>query len=359
MAARAPAVRVSKLPRHIFFMILVVGIHSLQAQDHFQFVTTNNYQTIYLHELTYGYGVPLDTDDEIGVFDGDLCVGAEVYSDGEWQQMQAWVDDSQTNYQDGFIEGNLMSFRFWDASLEEEFIVDGVEYIEDVDNGWDTSGEFHSAVIAGVNLSGRNWPTYVYPDDFVHITGPSSGAVLGMVTIDGVPPVEGEDIIAAFEPVGGICVGTGSFLDYPDWEMFGNIIGLNIYGDDTTTPEDDGMNPGDNFLLVVYDASENRTITYTGPYTAPDDTSFSQWENTNGGPMPAYNDYTQVYSFVCDEDEENCWVGEALNNPPVADDLSLTTDEDILLEIILPGSDGDGDSLTFSIVNVPLSGIYL
>jgi hypothetical protein len=123
--------------------------------------------------------------------------------------------------------------------------------------------------------------------------------VYAQVTIDGFQAEDdGVDIIAAFEPVSGICVGTGEFTSG------GNIYGLNIYGDDSTTPEDDGMNPGENFLLVVYDASANRTITYTQ--------EFDQWSNQNGAVIPAYSDWQAVYEFNCSAD--NCWDGGV---PPV------------------------------------------
>ena len=57
--------------------------------------------------------------------------------------------------------------------------------------------------------STRDWPTYVYPDAFSFITTPLSGAFLGQVTVDGFQAEDdGVDIIAAFEPVSGICVGT-------------------------------------------------------------------------------------------------------------------------------------------------------
>ena len=162
----------------------------------------------------------------------------------------------------------------------------------------DTSHQpFDPSIESTVNITVAeeiDWPTYVYPDVFSFVTTPLSGAFLGQVTVDGFQAEDdGVDIIAAFEPVSGICVGTGEFTSG------GNIYGLNIYGDDSTTPEDDGMNSGENFLLVVYDASENRTITYTQ--------EFDQWSNQNGAVIPAYSDWQAVYEFNCSED--NCWDG--------------------------------------------------
>jgi hypothetical protein len=121
------------------------------------------------------------------------------------------------------------------------------------------------------------------------------------------------DIIAAFEPVSGICVGTGEFTSG------GNIYGLNIYGDDSTTPEDDGMNPGENFLLVVYDASANRTITYTQ--------EFDQWSNQNGAVIPAYSGLAAVYDSIA---VQTCWDGgiPPTKQSAIADDQSVSGNEE-------------------------------
>ncbi len=46
------------------------------------------------------------------------------------------------------------------------------------------------------------------------------------------------------------------------------------------------------------------------------------------------------------------------NDAPTVDDLSFTTDEDILLEVVLVGNDIDGDNLTIEVVEQPSNGIY-
>ncbi|NIS81747.1 MAG: tandem-95 repeat protein, partial [Anaerolineales bacterium] len=45
-----------------------------------------------------------------------------------------------------------------------------------------------------------------------------------------------------------------------------------------------------------------------------------------------------------------------VNDPPVADDQAVTTDEDTSVGITLAGSDVDGDALTYSVVDAPASG---
>ena len=62
--------------------------------------------------------IDLTTDDEIGIFDGDNCVGAGKL-EGPIEQsfsMVASTDDPGTPEIDGFTSGNEISFRFYDAS---------------------------------------------------------------------------------------------------------------------------------------------------------------------------------------------------------------------------------------------------
>ncbi|MBU1469888.1 MAG: hypothetical protein KJ723_04285 [candidate division Zixibacteria bacterium] len=64
----------------------------------------------------------LDTCDEIGVFDGDLCVGASVFM-GEWPlDLMAWEDDPMTDSVDGYTDGSQIVFRIWNYSTEVEVI---------------------------------------------------------------------------------------------------------------------------------------------------------------------------------------------------------------------------------------------
>jgi hypothetical protein len=65
---------------------------------------------------------------------------------------------------------------------------------------------------------------------------------------------------------------------------------LSIYGDDNTTPDiDEGMSSGEDFILKIWDSSENIIWDY------PE--NFSGWYNNNGAPMEGYNDPYVVYDF--------------------------------------------------------------
>jgi len=118
---------------------------------HFSFDSTAFYQPIILVSLSY-MNAELEDGDEIGAFDGDLCVGAVEYnSTNPPEFFQAWADDGFTPQLDGFIEGNTISFRYWDKSEATEINPLTIDYTPF--NGWDTSGEFSQDAITGVELS--------------------------------------------------------------------------------------------------------------------------------------------------------------------------------------------------------------
>ncbi len=134
-----------------WFIGIYLLIYCLNAQTlHFQFTSTDNFEPIFVNEIvsedfTPEYGV-----DEVAVFDGFLCVGASVLFE-DVTQISAWVDDAITSQVDGFMQGNLMSFRYYDASENKMWTIAEVEFIEW--EGWDTSGRFILGSICGVNFN--------------------------------------------------------------------------------------------------------------------------------------------------------------------------------------------------------------
>jgi len=62
----------------------------------------------------------LDTCDEIGVFDGELCVGAAIVTADSTLGIVAWQDDPQTSSVDGYRCGESMTFRLWRAGAATE-----------------------------------------------------------------------------------------------------------------------------------------------------------------------------------------------------------------------------------------------
>jgi len=128
------------------------------------------------------------------------------------------------------------------------------------------------------------------PALFAHTPTSSSGVFYGQAQIDGLPG-EASDWIAAFDESGN-CAGAAAL------QVSGGIgyISLAIYGNDPTTPAvDEGMDPGESFKLVLYDASADAYYEYPN-VAAP--TLFPGWSNTFGTPMPAYNDVNTIYNFL-------------------------------------------------------------
>ena len=68
----------------------------------------------------------IENGEEIGVFDvtvsGDtLCVGATVFAGSYPLGLTAWIDNSQTSEQDGYVPGHTMIFKIYDASSGTEY----------------------------------------------------------------------------------------------------------------------------------------------------------------------------------------------------------------------------------------------
>jgi hypothetical protein len=74
----------------------------------------------------------LSPGDEIGVFDGDLCVGSVVINEETGKHISVTVsyDDPETVVKDGFIEGNDILLRLWDSETAEEKSLERVEVVK-------------------------------------------------------------------------------------------------------------------------------------------------------------------------------------------------------------------------------------
>jgi hypothetical protein len=103
-------------------ILIMLGGGIASGQDHFNPVEkTGVYSPIVITEATIN-GSVLEIGDEIGVFDGSLCVAAEVY-EGEFPlscsaSMQYVSPNNDTL--PGAVSGNPMYFRAWDKSYSQE-----------------------------------------------------------------------------------------------------------------------------------------------------------------------------------------------------------------------------------------------
>lgn len=85
--------------------------------QHFSFTenTGSSYDLLVTAATIHGLG--LGPGDEVGVFDGMLCVGAVCWSLPP-VDLVAWGDDPQTPEKDGYECGRHMWFRIWDESRQ-------------------------------------------------------------------------------------------------------------------------------------------------------------------------------------------------------------------------------------------------
>jgi len=97
--------------------------------------------------------------DEIGVFDGDLCVGASVFRNNWPMAITAWKDDSQTETVDGYVNNNLMIFRIWHNTSDVE--IDDFDVIYESGDGTFDSGPYARLSL----LCNERQPMIIWVDD--------------------------------------------------------------------------------------------------------------------------------------------------------------------------------------------------
>ena len=152
------------------------------------------------------------------------------------------------------------------------------------DNSLELDNPAFNTLKLKITPSGDTEPPDENPWEGLVTHTPASGVFLGQATIGGELASEG-DWVAAFDEVGNIAGALA--LTLYDGDAYLNLV---IYGDDITTPDvDEGINPGEDFTLKIWDSSEDIIWNY------PE--SFGGWYNNNGAPMEGYNDPSVVYDF--------------------------------------------------------------
>jgi len=106
-------------------IILLLGTFVFSNAQHFVPVWTGNgynHMNIYLTEATID-GVSVQIGDEIGVFDGTVCVGVGVITvnTADYLEIRVSQDDPVTGPVDGFTPANPINFKIWDKSETFEY----------------------------------------------------------------------------------------------------------------------------------------------------------------------------------------------------------------------------------------------
>jgi parallel beta-helix repeat protein len=97
----------------------------------------------------------LVADDEIGLFSGNLCVGAQILTkeinsadNSTYLTIQASQDDGSNN---GFIDNDTIIVKMWDHSSQVEILAKAVVYRDDMPT-WITSGKYSAGATAVVEI---------------------------------------------------------------------------------------------------------------------------------------------------------------------------------------------------------------
>ena len=138
-----------KIYTYFLLAVLILSFSKITiAQTHFTPIYGNvnpgDFMNLNLMEAKVN-GINLEAGDEVGFFDGDICVGVGVLTkslEDTWDLLTfagiAGADDLDTPAKDGYTAGKAISYRFWDASEEEEIILVTPTYY-DVSNGVEVS----------------------------------------------------------------------------------------------------------------------------------------------------------------------------------------------------------------------------
>ncbi|MBZ0264886.1 carboxypeptidase regulatory-like domain-containing protein [bacterium] len=185
---------------------LTVEVTGDLLEPHFQSVDpTGDPYAIILDEVIFEDN-EVEAGDEIGIFDGDLCVGAVVIT-GEYPlPMTAWESEPARDLP-GYTPGNEMNFRLWDRSTQREFNTD-VEYLEG-------DGNFDFGPFSQVTL------TVIYENILVV---PLNGNYFELVSVNLVP--QNLDASAIFGDIANLLIAyqnNGDIFLPPDINTIGEI----------------------------------------------------------------------------------------------------------------------------------------
>lgn len=99
---------------------------AIVQDNHFTTVWSSPYQpmNIYIKSATLN-NIPCEAGDEIGIYDGEYCVGAKrlssIIPEGLPLSIIASKDDPVTTIIDGFYENHPITYRIWDNSEQKEY----------------------------------------------------------------------------------------------------------------------------------------------------------------------------------------------------------------------------------------------
>lgn len=320
----------------IFPLIAALSIPAfLQAQQHFNFTSnTGSNATIMLPASANPQvnGAPIENGDEIGLFRSNgLCCGAAVWQ-GQNLAITAWGDDSMTpDTIDGFVQGDTIYYRSWDASQNLELDSVEVTYL----SGGTTYQNNGLYVLSSFHAYPEPQPQGV-PWEWTTNTG-NNATIMLPTTANPIiqnQSIQTGDWVGVFRS-NSLCCGAA------EWQ--GQNLAITAWGDDSMTPDTiDGFQQGDTLYYWAWDASDSLEIPSA-------DVTYS-----SGIPVYQNNGLYVIASFVAN-----------LNQPPVVispiDTVHLMEDGWGSINLSEVFTDPDGDSLEFDVggnVNINVNIYY-
>jgi len=359
----------------------VFTVYSL-TQTHFQTVYTGNPYLAMNFYITSAAidDVGLEAGDEIGIYDGEYCVGAAIVEGNidPYLAMVAGTDEPGTPEIDGFTPGHTISYRLWDANQIIEITDVAATYAMG-------NGNFVSQGTAMAGLDGNSIPpepSLVHPIQDLNIEEDAAG--LDIADLDTVffnPSVEEllTYTISNGESNLQLSLADVSILHLelsPDWNGSAEII--------ITASNSSSQSVADTFEVsvspvndapVLADISAQSTAEETAINVAlnasdidEDDLTYSAASDTSGvivsvsgstltlTPQLNFAGEATITVMVSDGSltDEGSFVltVSPVNDAPVLADISTQEiSEDNELSIVLSAEDFDGDDLSYSAIS--------
>ena len=214
--------------------MVISALNLIQAQDipeEFSYNQSILQAFYYFTDVTLN-GMPLESDDWVAAFNGDVCVGARQWDTSSCGSsvcdIPAMGDDG-SDYLNGYmLNGDIPNFKIFDASTG--MIYNAIP-----------SNEIASWAFNGMYMNESlevDWE--VNPSQFEF-----NGSITAQVNLESGTQIDQEDVLAAFS--NGEIRGVANSQD-----IFGNtVFSLMVYSN---------VNSGEEFLFQIYDFSSNLII---------------------------------------------------------------------------------------------------
>ena len=327
--------------------------------EEFAFYQSTLQAFYYIVNGSFNNGLSLSTQDWVGVFNDDICVGS-IKWDGPFTTLPSMGDDG-SQWTEGYLNiGDFPTFKVYDASVEEFYEVEFGSILE-------VSGADQ------IPYTGWGINDFYYIYDFMALSPDCDGVIGGLASFDDCGVCSGGS--TGLNPnadldCAGICFGDAE----PD------NCGVCAGGTSDNIPNADDLGCG-CFLSApqeYYADVDNDSFGYGDPQLFCSDPG-DGWSSNSNDPEPfCYNSNIENLNIddcgICNGGNENldcsgicfgiaefddCGVCEGDNSTcqsPSVVNLDFSTQEDEELLIALSGTDPNNSELSFIIIDSPING---